>query len=101
MQESPFGFSYSWADLQPIRALVTTVVVAQVIGGLLGLFLLRHDSHFMQLWIGAAILTFPAFLVGLKIQTRIRPGSIAENWTMVKRCGLVALCLSVVAGVIV
>jgi hypothetical protein len=97
MRESQLGFQYSWADLQPVRALAITVLVAQLAGALLGFFFAAQSSWFMRLWLGGALATFPAFLVGLAIQSRIRPGSIGENRVMVRRLGLIALLLSLVA----
>jgi hypothetical protein len=97
MRESQLGFQYSWADLQPVRALAITVLVAQLAGALLGFFFAAQSSWFMRLWLGGALATFPAFLVGLAIQSRSRPGSIGENRVMVRRLGLIALLLSLVA----
>jgi hypothetical protein len=97
MKESPFGFEYSWSDLQPVRSLAITVFGAQLIGAAIGLLVASHSSWFLKLWFGAAVVTFPAFLLGLVIQSRIKPGSIGENRVMVRRLGLIALLLSVVA----
>lgn len=95
MKESPFGFSYSWEDLRPVHPLFITVLGAQVLGAALGLIAEHFPATFDNLWFGGAIATFPGFLVGLPIQKRIRPESIAENRVMVRRMGLVALILTV------
>lgn len=97
MQESPFGFHYTWADFQPVRALSITVLVAQVIGVALGLIFGQRSSWGEQIWCGGAIATFPTFLVGLVIQSRLRPGSIGQNLVMVRRMGLIALPFSLIA----
>jgi hypothetical protein len=97
VQESPFGFEYSWADLQPVGVLVVTVVAAQAAGGALGLAFAPHSEWFFRLWFGGAVATFPAFVVGSFIQSRMRPGSIAGNLVMVRRLGLIAAILSLVA----
>jgi hypothetical protein len=97
MKESAFGLQYSWADLQPIRALAITVVVAQVAGAVAGLLFPQFPRWFESLWFGAAVATFPAFVVGALIQARLRPGSIGENQVMVRRLGLIALLLSAFA----
>ena len=97
MRESRLGFSYSWADLHPVRALAVTVVAAQAIGAAIGWAVGNHDKLILSLWFGAAIATFPAFLLGLLIQSRIRAGSLSENRVMVRRLGFVALVLSVAA----
>ena len=97
MKESQFGFEYSWADLQPIRALAVIVLLAQVAGAALGYLFPHFPRWFESLWFGAAIATFPAFLVGLIVQARLRPGSVRENRVMVRRLGLIALALSVFA----
>lgn len=97
MKESAFGFEYSWADLQPVRALAITVVAAQVAGAAVGVLLPQFPHWFESLWFGAAIATFPAFLVGAVVQARLRPGSIGQNRVMVRRLGLIALLLSAFA----
>lgn len=97
MKESKFGFEYSWSDLQPVRALAFTVFCLQIIGGVLGLLLTTHSELFLRIWFGAALATFPGFLIGLFVQWRLQPGSIRENLVMVRRMGLIALVLSLVA----
>lgn len=94
MKETPFGFEYSWSDLKPVRVLAVTVLVAQVAGAALGFTFQRFPDWFESVWFGAALATFPAFLVGLVAQAGVRPGSIAENATMVRRLGLIALFLT-------
>lgn len=97
MKESRFGFEYTWADLQPIRALSVVVIGAQIVGGILGVVFPQFPKFFESLWFGAAIATFPAFLIGLAVQHRLRPGSLGENRVMVRRLGLIALALSAFA----
>ena len=94
MKESLFGFEYSWEDLQPVRPLFVTVLIAQVTGAALGLWIAMFPSWFENLWAGGALVTFPGFLLGLPIQMYLRPGRISENLVMVFRMGLVALVLS-------
>lgn len=97
MEESQFGFSYNWSDLKPVRALAVTVVSAQAIGAVLGLLFFHHSSWIKDIWLGVAILMFPAFLVGLVLQSRIRPGSIGENKVMVRRLGMICMMLTLIA----
>ena len=97
MKESQFGFEYSWADLQPVRALAVIVFGAQIAGALVGLVFPQFPRWLESLWFGGAIATFPAFLVGLVVQSRLRPGSITENRIMVRRFGFIALFLSAFA----
>lgn len=97
MKESPFGFQYSWSDLKPVRVLAITVVVAQLIGAVLGFAFQRFPGWFESAWHGAALATFPAFLVGLWAQARVHPGSIGGNPVMVRRLGLIALLLTAFA----
>lgn len=98
MQESQSDFSCSWADLRPIRGLVVTLLVMQIVGAIAGLLLLGHNMWwFLRLWFGGAVVTFPAFLVGLVIQGRLRPGSINENRVMVRRLGVISLLLTIAA----
>jgi len=97
MKESQFGFEYSWADLQPIRPLAITVIAAQVLGAAVGLAAPQFPHWFESLWFGAALATFPAFVVGALLQTKLRPGTLSENRVMVRRLGMIALLLSVIA----
>jgi hypothetical protein len=97
MKESPFGFEYSWQDLQPVRVLAICVFVAQFFGAVLGLIFHRFPDWFENLWFGAVVATLPGYLVGLLAQSRSRPGSIKENSTMVRRLGLIAVFLTVIA----
>ncbi len=97
MQESRFGFEYSWTDLQPIRELMLVVLGAQLICMLFGLVYAPHVEWFHRLWFGGAMATFPAFVVGLFMQARARPGSIGQNIVMVRRLGLMAAVLSLTA----
>ncbi|WP_440224246.1 hypothetical protein ACQQ2N_03265 [Dokdonella sp. MW10] len=97
MKESQFGFSYSWRDLEPIRALSVVVLGAQVLGAALGFLLPRFSHWFESMWFGGALATFPAFLLGMFIQDRWKPGSLKEHKVMVLRLGLIAALLSLFA----
>lgn len=97
MKESLFGFEYTWADLQPIRALTVVVIMGQIIGGALGVLIPPFSDWFKNVWFGGAVVTFPAFLLGLGVQARVKPGSIKENCVMVRRFALVAAFLTVIA----
>ena len=97
MKESPFGFEYSWADLEPVRPLFVTVLLAQFLGAAFGLWSDKFPSWFDNIWVAAAFATFPGFLLGLPVQMRLRPGSLGEHRVMVRRLGMVALLLSVAA----
>jgi hypothetical protein len=97
MRESQLGFEYSWADLKPIRVLAVTVIALQLVGAAVGLALPRFPGWFESLWFGAAITTFPAFLLGAFLQSRLTPGRISQHKVMVWRCGLIAAVLSAAA----
>lgn len=97
MRESQLGFEYTWADLQGIRALAITVILAQCAGMALGLFFAQQSTWLLRAWFGGALVTFPAFLIGLAIQSRAQPGSIKNNRILVRRLGLIALLLSAIA----
>ncbi|MFG6430259.1 hypothetical protein [Roseateles sp. LYH14W] len=94
MRETPFGFEYSWADLQPIRALSVVVVAGQVIGALGGWVYPRFPDWFESMWFGSALSTFPSFVVGLAVQAHDKPGSLSANKVMVRRFALVAALMS-------
>jgi hypothetical protein len=97
MKEAQFGFEYTWADLEPIRALTVVVLAGQVAGAATGLLVPQFADWFKNLWFGGAIATLPAFLIGLVVQSRWRPGSLSEHKLMVRRLGLVAAALTVFA----
>ena len=97
MKDSQFGFEYSWSDLRPVRALAVVVFGAQMLGATLGLLLPRFPHWFESMWFGGALVTFPAYLVGLVVQSRLKPGSLTENKVMVRRLGLIAALLTVFA----
>jgi hypothetical protein len=99
MDESQFRIEYSWEDLKPVRPLVVTIVVTQILGCLLAFWIHRYPSFGANLWAGGALATFPGFLLGLLIQHRTGSAAIAENKAMVRRIGLIALLLSLVVFV--
>lgn len=94
MKESTGGFKYDWAELQPVRALALVVCVGQTLGAIGGLLWARFPQAFENLWHGAALATLPAFLVGLAVQARLKPGSLRENRALLCRFALVAVLLS-------
>lgn len=89
MKASTRGLWYDWGDLQPIRALALVVCAGQALGALAALLWARLPPGFESLWLGAALATLPAFLVGLA-----KPGSLRENKALVGRFALVAVLLS-------
>jgi hypothetical protein len=91
MPGSPLSFNYSWSDLQAIRALAVTLVVAQLIGALVGAITRPGTDLIQSLWVCVAFATFPGFGLGLLIQSWVRPGSLGENRTMIRRIGLLAV----------
>jgi hypothetical protein len=97
MRESHLGFEYSWSDLKPIRVLAVTVIALQLVGAAIGLALPRFPDWFESMWFGAALATFPAFLLGALLQARSTPGRLTEHKVMVWRFGLIAAALSAFA----
>lgn len=94
MRESPFGFEYTWEDLQPIRTLAVIAFAFQIGGALFGLWVARYPQWFANLWAGGAVATFPGFVVGFVAQKLKAPESVVENKVMVRRFGLIAAVLS-------
>jgi len=97
MKKSPFGFKYTWVDLQPVRVLAVTVLAAQLFGAIVGIAVAWHPDWLINFWLGGAFATFPAFLMGLVIQSRLTPGRLSEHKVMVRCLGLIALALFVFA----
>ena len=90
MKETPYGIQYTWSDLKPILPLTITGLVAQIVGCIIGVVVGWHPRTFLNLWLGGALATFPAFLVGLAVQEILQPGRIGEHDVMVRRMGLAA-----------
>ena len=82
---------YSWEDLRPIHPLWYTVLAAQAIGALANLLLKGTSNWFDVIWQGAAVATLLGFLAGLAVQSLVRPGTIAENRSMVTFVGVLAV----------
>ncbi|NCT85258.1 MAG: hypothetical protein GXC94_19075 [Comamonadaceae bacterium] len=94
MKASRPDSAHDWAELQPVKALTLVVCAGQAIGAITGLLYARDLHWFESLWQGAALATLPAFLLGLAVQARARPGSLGENAALLRRFALVALLLS-------
>jgi hypothetical protein len=97
MNQSTFGFEYSWDDLEPVRPLAVTLVIVQLLGSLGGLLMAPHPSWFHNVWIGGALATFPGYLIGLAVLSQSRPGSLIQNRIMINHIGLVSAVLSALA----
>ncbi|QWP77643.1 hypothetical protein J5226_04320 [Lysobacter sp. K5869] len=97
MRETPYGFHYSWSDLEPIRPLTLTVFATQLAGSALGYFGLPVESAFDRIWIGGAFATLPGYLAGCAVQYLVQPQRFDEHALMIKRFGGIAVALSVVA----
>ncbi len=101
MKKSQFGFEYSWEDLRPVRPLFVTVLIAQLIGAAVGLGTAHPPSWYDSMCAGAALATFPGFLLGLPVQMGARAEALGENRVMVRGLGMVALMLSAVGLMVV
>jgi hypothetical protein len=94
MNESQFGFDYSWEDLKPVRPLVVVTFIVQSVGMLVGYRLAPHASLAANLFAGGALATCPGFLLGLLVQFRLDAMALRENSRMVIRIGLLSLLFS-------
>jgi hypothetical protein len=94
---SGLKLEYSWEDLRPVHPLFITTLIAQALGAALSLYMLGLANWFDTAWQGGALATFPGFLLGLAVQSHLRPGSISENRSIVLFMGLIALGLLAVA----
>ena len=94
MKESPFGFSYNWADMQPVRPLIVTVLIFQIAGAIAGFVASVYPSWFANLWAGGALATLPGYLLGLLVQRQVNAQRIQEHIVMVRRLGLISLALT-------
>lgn len=97
MRESQFGFSYEWRDLKPIRATTLLVIGAQIAGGLISVVLKLAEPLLFGVWIGAALLTFPAYIAGIAWQAMRSQEPLKPHRRMILRLGGISLVLSVVA----
>lgn len=86
--------NYSWRELEPIRPLYLTLLAAQIVGAGLGLSIYGTANPVGMAWLGGAFATFPGFLLGLPIQHKLRPGSLATHRHLVIFVGLLALAIT-------
>lgn len=100
MQDSQFGFRYSWADLQPIRPLATTAFIVQIIGAVLGWWLAPFPVFNVNIIAGGFAASFPGFLIGLLIQLCVNPVALREQSVMVRRMGLISLLFSLLVFIL-
>ncbi len=84
---------YSWEELRPIHPLSYTVLACQILGAGTNLLLHGFDYWYDAAWQGGVFGTFIGFLVGLLVQTTLRPGTISENRSMVAFCGFISFTL--------
>lgn len=90
MAQPDYDFEYSWEDLKPVRPLFVTVLVAQTLGIVAGVFF-GHDGLWAErafVWGGLA--TFFGYLLGLWVQAVTIPGSLARSHVLVQHLGLVS-----------
>ncbi|MBI1372786.1 MAG: hypothetical protein GC159_08505 [Phycisphaera sp.] len=80
-------------DLKLMWRVVACVIVSQLIGGAVGLFVSMHYAAFMNFWLGGAMGTLPGFLVGLAWQFKSVPAR--RTWIVpVGFIGLIAVMLT-------
>lgn len=97
MQDSQFGFSYSWSDLRPIWPLVAAVTVAELAGSAIGYKVLTVQDGFSRLWFGGALAALPGYALGLLVQLLLRPERFQTHRVLIRRIGLLAALLSLIA----
>ena len=97
MRESHFGFEYGAADPRPVRVLWFSMLGTQVIGAAWWLTSHLAEPFWQSVGIGAFLSAFPGFLVGLVAQYRFAPSALQQTSGLVRRIGLVALFLTVLA----
>ena len=95
MTDPGFKLSYTWEDLRPVHPLFITVLIAEAIGAFSNLLLQGFGDWFATIWVGAALSTVPGFLAGLLVQSRLRPGSVGVNRSVVIYMAVVVLLLFV------
>src|SRR3569832_186111 len=87
MQESRFGFIYSWSDQQPVRPMAYCVVCLQVLGAVCGWTLYETPNDtVMRIWLGGAV-----------VQWRVHSAALSEHARLVRRMGMVTALLSLIA----
>ena len=84
------GIGYSWEELRPIHRLVKVMYAMQVLGALAGLLVAQGD-WMPALWRGAALATFPGFVVGAIYQWASDSLPLRGNGIMVAFVGMLAL----------
>ncbi len=92
MQESPFHFYYSWSDLKVIQIIRDSILYGQFIGGVLGALFAIYIQESIQLqvtfvcmWLGAAWVSIPAFIIGFVKQKKYDSESVTIHKKIIRR----------------
>jgi hypothetical protein len=72
-------YSLFEVDLTPLRVLVYVILGGEVVGAVAGVAVAPSPSIVWNALSGATFAMFPAFLVGLLVQSQAAPGRITEN----------------------
>ena len=83
----PLSYSQLWA----VRWLTGTLLIVQLIAGVIVAYTLSAGATRDNLWMGGALSMVPGFALGLLVQYKVDPAKLSENKLTVGVLGLIAL----------
>lgn len=86
-------------DLRPIWRIIVAIVLAQLVGGGVGLCIHFHHFPFYNLWYGAALSMPVGFFIGLVWYLRHRPLRMPVPTTLIGFIGFLVMSIAVMGGV--
>ena len=88
-RSNALGFRTLWA----VRWLTGSLFGAQILFGLIGIFVFSEAVPFQRFWLGGALASFPGYVFGVVLQYRVAPAQMAEHKFTVWLTGLITLLL--------
>jgi hypothetical protein len=94
-----FGRTITFKDLRPIWRIMVAIIVAQLLGGVIGIVLHFHHLTFYNFWYGAAFSAPVGFLIGLYWHMTQRSSSSSLPTTLLGFIGFLVVSIAVFGGV--
>ncbi len=93
-----FGRTMTFSDLRPLWRIIVSIMLAQLIGGVIGVLMPFHHLTFYNFWYGAALCAPVGFLLGLYWHVRQRPSSSPLPTTLLVFIGFLVVSIAVFGG---
>jgi len=76
--------------------MLVIVGVFQIVGSIIGFFVIDNPDPFMSIWTGGAVSTLPGLFFGWIVQKSTRPETLEESKTVLRVCVLASTMLTIV-----